>query len=165
MTTQPIKRSKHLLTLSKDHHAGLLFCWKIKEGLKRNIELYRIRKYINFFWEHHLKEHFQEEETLLFVQIDDPLCQQGKTEHLMLKNRLQQLNYYENEAAEEYVLFAELLIKHIRFEERVLFPHLEAVLPLSVLSNIGEVLAQQNPAPFIEEYPDEFWISKKDKTD
>ena len=110
-----------------------------------------------------MKEHFREEETLLFVQIDDPLCQQGKTEHLMLENRLQQLNYYENETEEEYVLFAELLIKHIRFEERILFPHLEAVLPSPVLSNIGEVLAHQNPEPFLEEYRDEFWISKKDK--
>ncbi|MCO5948608.1 hemerythrin domain-containing protein [Mucilaginibacter flavidus] len=165
MTTQPIKRSKHLLILSKDHHAGLLFCWKIKEGIKRNIELHRIKKYINFFWERHLKEHFHEEEALLFAQIDDLLCQQGRTEHLMLESRLQRLNYYENEAAEEYVLFAELLINHIRFEERVLFPHLETALPPSVLSNIGEVLAQQNPASFQEEYPDEFWITKKDKAD
>ncbi|GAB2977528.1 hypothetical protein GCM10027049_10860 [Mucilaginibacter puniceus] len=163
MTAQPIKRSKHLLTLSKDHHAGLLFCWKIKEGLKRNVELYRIKKYINFFWEHHLKEHFQEEETLLF--IDDPLCQQAGVEHRILENRLNGLNHYENEAAGEYSIFAEQLIKHIRFEERILFPHLETVLPLTVLSNIGEVLARQNQEPFKEKYPDEFWIDKNDKAD
>lgn len=165
MTAQPIKRSKYLLTLSKDHHAGLLFCWKIKEGLKRNIELYRIKRYINFFWEHHLKEHFREEETLLFNRIDDPLSQQGKAEHRMLENRLNRLNYYENEAAEEYTLFAELLIKHIRFEERTLFPHLEVSLPLTVLSGIGAFLTQQNAASFPENYPDEFWVHKKDKTD
>lgn len=165
MTTQPIKRSKHLLTLSKDHHAGLLFCWKIKEGLKRNVELYRIKKYINFFWEHHLKEHFREEETLLFNEIDDPLCQQGKAEHRMLENRLNQLNHYENEAAGEYTLFAELLTKHIRFEERTLFPHLEVSLPLAVLSSVGGFLTAQNPVPYQENYPDEFWLPKKDKAD
>jgi hemerythrin-like domain-containing protein len=159
MDQKPIKRSKHIVALSKDHHAGLLFSWKIKEGLKRNIELYRIKKYINYFWDHHLKAHFAEEEALLFNQIDDELCEQGKQEHLILVTRLNRLNYYENEDPEEYTLFAELLIKHIRFEERILFPHLETILPLSVLINAGEILDQQHPTPIKDNYADEFWIS------
>lgn len=145
-----------MVELSKDHHFGLLFSWKMKEGLKKNIEFSRIKKYINFFWEGHLKEHFQEEETLLFNQMDDPLCEQGKAEHRLLADKLKKLN--ENvKDAEEITEFAALLINHIRFEERTLFPHLETVLPESVLSNVCEILTRQHAVPFKDDYPDEFW--------
>jgi len=157
MKNNPIKRSPHIISLSHDHHSGLLFCWKIKEGLKKGADLFRIKQYINFFWDHHLKAHFEEEEALLFNRADDELCKQGKKEHLMLIRRLNELNHYENENRDEYALFAELLIKHIRFEERTLFPHLETILPLSVLNNVGEFLNLQHPLPFKDNYLDEFW--------
>jgi hemerythrin-like domain-containing protein len=161
MENKPIKRSPHILVLSKDHHAGLLFCWKIKEGLKRNVELYRIKKYVNYFWEHHLKPHFGEEEALLFNQVDDNLSGQGKNEHQMLQKCINGLNRDENAIKDDYLEFAELLIRHIRFEERILFPHLEQTLPLPVLKSVEENLAQQHPAPFKDDYPDDFWIDKK----
>ena len=34
---KPIKRSKELVPLSKEHHEGLLFAWKIKQGLQNGI--------------------------------------------------------------------------------------------------------------------------------
>ena len=33
----PIKRSEYLKPLSRDHHQGLLLCWKIRTGLKKGI--------------------------------------------------------------------------------------------------------------------------------
>ena len=30
---KPLKRSKELAPLSREHHDGLLFAWKIKQGL------------------------------------------------------------------------------------------------------------------------------------
>ena len=81
MPEKPIKRNENLITLSKDHHFGLLFCWKIRQGLKAEIELDRIRKYINYFWEFHLKQHFIEEETILFNQVKDRLCEDGFNQH------------------------------------------------------------------------------------
>jgi hemerythrin-like domain-containing protein len=161
MENKPIKRNINMVELSKDHHAGLLFCWKVKEGLKRNIELYRIREYVNYFWQNHLKTHFREEESLLFNRIDDALSSQGKTEHRVLLERLHRLNYYENEKGSEYLEFAELLTSHIRFEERILFPHLEKVLPQSALASVGEYLISQHPVPFKDDFPDEFWADKK----
>jgi hemerythrin-like domain-containing protein len=161
MKNKPIKRNAEMVELSKDHHAGLLFCWKVKEGLKKDIELYRIKKYVNYFWNQHLKQHFQEEEALLFNRIDDSLSRQGIAEHQMLVNRINQLNHHENEKKDEYAAFTELLTSHIRFEERVLFPHLEANLSDSALRNIGEYLVKQHPAPFKDNYPDEFWTDKK----
>jgi hemerythrin-like domain-containing protein len=157
MENKPIKRHKHMIALSHDHHAGLLFCWKIKEGLRKDIPLHKILKYINFFWAGHLKEHFGEEEALLFNRLDDNLTRQGISEHLMLGARLDHLNHYENENAAEYLSFAELLIKHIRFEERTLFPHLERQLPESALQAVGEYFSRKHPTAFNDDFPDEFW--------
>ena len=162
MENKPIKRSQPMVELSKDHHAGLLFSWKVKEGLKRNVELPRIKKYINYFWQHHLKQHFQEEEALLFNRIDaDALSQQGKNEHQMLQKHIGRLNHDENGENDNYLEFAELLIKHIRFEERILLPHLEQTLPESALKSVEAYLTQQHPVPFKDNYPDEFWTDKK----
>lgn len=163
MENKPIKRSKYLVEFSKDHHTSLLFCWKIREGLKKNIALLRIIKYINFFWEKHLKEHFSEEEELLFNLVEDPLCEQGKSEHLLLAEQLNWLNQDKKEAKGSYVLFEELLNKHIRFEERVLFPYLEKILPVPVLDNALEQLLVKHITTYQDNYPDEFWTKTNDE--
>ncbi len=49
MKNIPIKRSEFLIQLSRDHHFTLLFCWKIKEGLKKDIPLI-LKDYVLFFW-------------------------------------------------------------------------------------------------------------------
>jgi len=157
MDNKPIKRSEYIIALSRDHHAGLLFCWKIKEGLRKNAPLDKILKYINFFWEGHLKEHFREEEELLFDRLNDELSRQGKSEHLMIEEQVHQLNGQEQQTAAMYLAFAETLTKHIRFEERTLFPHLEAALPPAVLKQAGDFLSAEHPATFTDNYPDEFW--------
>jgi hemerythrin-like domain-containing protein len=154
---KPIKRNKHMIPLSQDHHSGLLFCWKIKEGLKKGIDAVRIKSYINFFWENHLNEHFREEEVLLFNRIEDPLTRQAKQEHAMLTEHIKQMNYNEAGNNPDFLTFAELMTNHIRFEERVLFPHLEKVLPTSTLKTVGAYLEQQHEQPFKEDYPDRFW--------
>jgi len=162
MEIKPIKRSQHIITLSQDHHSGLLFCWKIKEGLKKGADLFRIKQYINFYWAPHLKEHFLEEEELLFNQLDDELTRQGKDDHLMLIERISRINSDDGVNGQDYLSFAELMIKHIRFEERVLFPHLEIELPSSTLASVGTYLKQHHVEPFKDDYPDEFWIVKND---
>ena len=75
----------------------------------------------------------------------------------MLTERINRMNYYEAENGQDFLSFAELMINHIRFEERVLFPHLEKELPVSTLETVGAYLEQQHQAPFKEDYPDRFW--------
>jgi len=156
---KPIKRSEHIVALSRDHHAGLLFCWKIKEGLKKGADFLRINKYVKFFWEQHLKKHFRDEETLLFDQVDNELSKQGKEEHKLLNEWFNRIIHDELKNPREYLLFTELLINHIRFEERVLFPYLETQLPTATLTTIGAFL-EQHHVPFNDDYPDEFWSKK-----
>jgi len=161
MENKPIKRNQHIVPLSQDHHSGLLFCWKIKEGLKKGVDFFRIKQYINFYWKHHLKEHFLEEEELLFNQRDDELTRCGKDDHLKLIERIGRINNFEETNKEDYLSFAELMIEHIRFEERMLFPHLEIELPLTTLASAGAYLSRQHLPSVKDDYPDEFWVEKK----
>jgi hemerythrin-like domain-containing protein len=157
MKNEPIKRSGYLVPFSRDHHAGLLFCWKIKAGHKKGVTSDRIANYVRFFWEEHLKQHFQEEEILLFNQLDTDLTRRGKAEHATLETLFGKI--VDGRLKEpDYFAFAEQLTAHIRFEERELFPHLEKVLAKPVLTGIREILIQLHSQPFEDKYPDEFWI-------
>ena len=59
MEQKPIKRRKELVPLSRDHHNGLLLCWKIRTGIRTEIDYTRISQYVLYFFEHDLKEHFR----------------------------------------------------------------------------------------------------------
>ena len=157
MEKKPVKRSEYIVELSRDHHAGLLFSWKIREGIKRKVSADRLLKYLNFFWKGHLNAHFREEEALLFNRSDDPFSQQAKTEHQQLEARLHQLNAANKKDITEFSGFAAALVEHIRFEERQCFPYYETHLSVTVLGSVSKYLKEQHPTPFKDDYPDEFW--------
>lgn len=152
----PIKRNSNIVALSKDHHFGLLFCWKIEEGLKNNVELRRIKTYVDFFWSKHLTLHFKEED-LLLNSIKDDLCDKAKEDHQIIANEICRIHEEEDCGKHDYLHLAEVLKQHIRFEERVLFPHLELMLSEQQLNEIGHRLGQSH-AVFEDNYTDEFWV-------
>ncbi|WP_317166920.1 hemerythrin domain-containing protein [Winogradskyella schleiferi] len=87
MQPKPQKRHKALQPLSREHHHGLLLCWKIKIGFSKNIEPKRIRAYANWFFENHLIPHFEMEETHIFpiLNADNDLIKRALVEHRRLK--------------------------------------------------------------------------------
>src|SRR6476659_2773550 len=138
----PIKRNLNIVQLSKDHHFGLLFCWKIQEGIKHHIAINRISSYVEFFWSHHLIHHFKEEEDLLLNIIEDDLCDKAKIEHFTIIEEINKICNGKNREISHFLHLVKLLNQHIRFEERVLFPHLELMLSDQQLTAIGNQLAQ-----------------------
>ena len=56
-SSAPIKRHSALLEFSREHHFGLLLVWKVRQGLKKDIDLIRITDYIVFFFEKDLIQH------------------------------------------------------------------------------------------------------------
>jgi hypothetical protein len=66
---KPIKRSKELVPLSKEHHGSLLFGWKIKQGLRNGTDPKIIAQFIEWFWQNELQDHFKKEEQVLAAQI------------------------------------------------------------------------------------------------
>jgi hemerythrin-like domain-containing protein len=147
----PIKRSKHIAPLSRDHHHGLLFCWKIRQGLKKEIDPGRIAGYVRYFWDTHLKAHFREEETLLFNRIVDYQCGQALLQHAAIEKLIGMQD------ADALAALADLMERHIRFEERELFPHIEARLPADVLAQVGAELEALHAGHVKDDYKDEFW--------
>src|SRR6187551_1260376 len=112
---KPIKRSKQLTPLSKDHHDGLLFAWKIKQGLKNGADTKVVAEYVQWFWNNHLQEHFNEEEQILAPHLppENELLQQMLDEHQEIEAMIR-IN--ENIPDESLLAkLAQLIDDHIRF--------------------------------------------------
>ena len=95
---KPLKRAPELQILSHDHHHGLQLCWKIKTGFSKKIELDRIKKYTDWFFETHLIPHFELEEKLVFTILgsENTLIKQAVGEHRRLKSLFNQTTDIEN---------------------------------------------------------------------
>jgi len=154
----PLKRHPGLIPLSKEHHFGLLLVWKIRQGINFKVDPERIGKYVLHFFQHDLEEHFKSEENQVFNKMPekDPLILQAIAEHEKLYDIIHQLKSGSVSTAslEE---FAELLEKHIRFEERHLFPHLQNTLTDETLVSLQKELEMQHATCEIP-WEDEFWI-------
>lgn len=162
MSGQPIRRSRELRVLSRQHHAGLLFCWKLRQGIRLGVETGRMSRYVDFFWKSELQPHFKEEERLLFFNYSDPLVSQAKNEHTLLKTQIEQIIVSGNGTTiQQLYTIAENVDDHIRFEERILFPHLEATLTKEELESIGRSLMVDDEKIYLEDYEDEFWKDRR----
>jgi hemerythrin-like domain-containing protein len=159
----PIKRNINLVSLSKEHHFTLLFCWKIRQGIKLEVDLKRIVKYVQYFWQHFLMEHFKEEEQELFiVNTEDNLVQKAFHDHTEIEKQIQFLLNDQNDISTQQLLtLANDVDAHIRFEERELFPHLEKNLSEEQLNIIGQHLSMDKTTMLnTDAYADSFWVHK-----
>lgn len=155
MKNQPLKRNENLVKLSRDHHAGLLFCWKIRQGVKYHIETDRMTRYVRYFWDHHFATHFKEEEEFLFSPVQDEMVKKALNDHQKIKIFVDKIRVSGMENDEEVLLeLADTVDDHIRFEERVLFPHLQEKLSEQELELIAEQIVDE---PLTDTYQDEFW--------
>lgn len=151
-STLPIKRSSELKPFSHDHHHALLLCWKIKTGIAKNIELKRIKEYVDWFYINHLQTHFELEEKYIFsiLEADNELIQQALKEH----KRLTDLFKNSSDLETNLKCIEKELDAHIRFEERVLFAEIQKSATKAQLETIEEVHSKD---AFIENEEANFW--------
>lgn len=152
----PIKRSAELSPLSREHHEGLLFAWKIRQGLQKGIEPERISKFTKWFWDTDLQYHFEKEENILAPLITDrlDLKEQLLSEHNEIKNLLKAA---ENDSSKETLQkLSDVVNDHIRFEERVLFKYIEETVSKQDLEAIGNYLSEEKENNAV--WQDEFWL-------
>ena len=149
----PLKRDPALRHLSHDHHHGLLLCWKIRQGFKLGIEPARMKNYCEWFWTSYLNPHFEEEEKVIFPVLpeDDPLIKQALTEHKRLRKLFSSWENPEKTLGQ----IEEELERHIRFEERILFPEVQKTATAEQLEAIA---AHGEREKFKENEADPFWI-------
>lgn len=149
---KPIKRAEFLKKISREHHQGLLLCWKIKTGQSKGIATERIKAYIDWFYNAHLLPHFEIEEKILFPVLgsEHPLIIRAMEEHKRLETLFSQSAEIE-EALEQIKISLE---NHIRFEERILFNQIqEAAKP----EDIQQIMKIHSEEKFIDNLTDPFW--------
>ncbi|SER10691.1 Hemerythrin HHE cation binding domain-containing protein [Amphritea atlantica] len=115
-----MKRSALLKSLSREHHGALIYAKRLLDLSQKDTRL------MQSYWrdiceavQAELKTHFAEEEKLV-EGISEPLLARFRDEHRQLRA------LFKSEDADQLKRFANLLREHIRFEERELFPCLEA---------------------------------------
>ena len=154
----PLKRSKELAPLSREHHDGLLFAWKIKQGLANGASIETLCKYTLWFWSKHIKTHFKDEEKVLvkFLPADNPLVLQMFKEHAQIRDLIISLDKEPDSSSLQ--LLGEFINNHIRFEERELFAYAERTLTQEQLNEIYNDLPHDLHCE--TEWKEEFWVRK-----
>ena len=156
-THSPIKRHQALVSFSKDHHFGLLLVWKIRQGLKKAVVNGRISNYVLYFFNEDLAKHFSDEEQMLFDQLpaDDILRLRAEAEHKMIYDLVTSIGKKKDDAALLNNL-ADELEKHIRFEEREFFDHIQNIIPENELREITSRFTNDSKT-VDEKWNDVFW--------
>lgn len=154
---QPLKRSQQLAPLSREHHDGLLFAWKIKQGIEHKAPLDKMRAFTLWYWRHHIKPHFFQEEKILIPHMPahHPLAVKLLEDHDHIRELILGLDAEADKRT--LIILCDLLNAHIRFEERELFAYMEKTLAPEQLNEIF-IQLEKHPVHCEQEWKDEFWV-------
>ncbi|MEQ6122201.1 hemerythrin domain-containing protein [Reichenbachiella sp. MALMAid0571] len=152
MKRTPIKRNEYLKPISREHHQGLLLCWKIRTGFAKNVEVSRIKNYVDWFYQDHLLPHFDLEEKYIFTILEDEneLVRKALSDHRRLKRLFESPTDLEKNLS----LIEEELESHIRFEERILFNQIQEIASDEQLQSLEAI---HNEKGFVDNTEDPFW--------
>ena len=152
---KPIKRSRQLAPLSREHHNGLLFSWKLRQGLDNGTELETLRQFCHWYWKEHIRKHFRDEENVLlkYLPVDSRLSKQLMEEHNNIRELIISIDRKPDTITID--MLADFITRHIRFEERVMFKYLEENLSEAQLDEILSQLSVDEAVS--KEWTDVFW--------
>jgi hypothetical protein len=135
-----MKRSDALAPLSRDHHHALEVALRLRRATQGTADDAATR--FLAFWREVGQRHFEIEEDVLLAAVaaqvpgGGGLAARVRDEHADLRARAAGLGDGER-APEALQALGQRLHDHVRFEERELFPALEAALPLAQLADLG----------------------------
>ena len=156
---KPLKRHPALIPLSKDHHFGLLLCWKIRTGIKKEIAEERIAAYVAYFFQNHLLVHFDEEEKYIFSLLDekDEKRKKAEKQHRKIGRLVERLASEPEKVKVTLGLIEEEVESHIRFEERDLFPYIQSTMDEDTLEHLRQKIEEIHESTN-EVWEDQFWV-------
>jgi hypothetical protein len=134
-----MKRSDALAHLSRDHHHGLVVAQRLRRAVQETAGA--AREAFLTFWDQEGRAHFRIEEEVLLPAFarrgspEDDAVVRVLVDHVDLRRRAADLAAGPAPPDELHEL-GERLHAHIRHEERVLFPLIEASLSEDQLSNL-----------------------------
>lgn len=138
-----MKRADALRPLSREHLSALLAAKRLGEA----DDLEEARSGFLEFWEADGRHHFRvEEEVLLptwslYAEIDEAAVKRTLDEHLAIRREALRLTAGDSSLENARALGA-LLHDHVRFEERQLFPAIEAALDAETLGRLAKSIEE-----------------------
>ncbi len=155
-----MKREQQLQPLSHQHHNGLMAALLLKKGVEKQADTTVMDDFIVSVWNAELRNHFIKEEVYLHphvLQIPSLMekYEQMKTEHHQIRHLIDAIRN-EDSNVTRIIDFYTLLEKHIRFEERELFPFIEEHIQPEQLNELGRNL-QVLERKVCSDYPVKFW--------
>jgi formiminotetrahydrofolate cyclodeaminase len=134
-----VRRHPHLQPLSDDHHSALVLARRTRLAAERcrdGSTLTKTWEDVTRRFASELEPHFRVEEERLFPQLEStgerPLVERARADHARLRQLVRV-----GPDLDATMEFAELLHRHVRFEERELFPRAESLLALPTLEAAG----------------------------
>jgi hemerythrin-like domain-containing protein len=144
-----MKRSAELRDLSEEHHYGLVAARNLRLAAESGPPSQEAVRAFLADWQAEIQAHFRAEEEVLLPEIAAVLGSRHElvvrtlTEHVELRLAVRQLEHASEAASQSLATqVARLLHDHIRFEERVLFPAVEAQLAGEALRALGAALQE-----------------------
>ncbi len=146
-----IKRSRELKPLSSEHHHALLVAFQLKKGLAGHgdsagapKDLPGLVALARRFEDTTFQAHTRAEEELLGSHLPPGDAKRLHDEHRQLTRLIDGARQARpQDARHALTAFAELLERHVRWEERELFPAFEAALDGDALARIGHELERR----------------------
>jgi iron-sulfur cluster repair protein YtfE (RIC family) len=155
-----MKREEQLQPLSHQHHNGLMAALLLKKGVEKAADPTVMGDFILSVWNNELRNHFIKEEVYLHphvLQINTLMekYEQMKAEHHQIRHLVDDIRT--GGATVSLVTdFYLMLEKHIRFEERELFPFIEEHIQPEQLNELGRNV-EQLKSKACSDYPVKFW--------
>jgi hemerythrin-like domain-containing protein len=147
----PSKRTKELKPLSSEHHQALLLAFQLKKGLAGHgdsagapKDLAGLLALARRFNDHVLGSHVKAEEELLGQYLSDDHMKRLQAEHGELARLLKAARSGKpSEMRVALASFADLLERHVRWEERELFSKCEGEMTDEALADVGGELERR----------------------
>ena len=142
------KRSRELRPLSSEHHQALLVAYQVKKSIAGHAEsagaprdLDGLLALARRFEETVLLAHFTAEEELLGPHLEPEDARRLRDEHRQLRDLLVEARGAKQAARKApLAAFADALERHVRWEERELFPRCEERIGEDDLAQLGHAL-------------------------
>lgn len=155
-----MKREEQLQPLSHQHHNGLMAALLLKKGVEKQAATTVLDDFIVAVWNSELRNHFIKEEVYLHphvLQIPSLMekYEQMKADHHQIRHVVDAIRNG-GSTMEQIAEFYTLLEKHIRFEERDLFPFIQEQIQAQQLDELGRNL-QELESKACSDYPVKFW--------
>lgn len=138
--------------LRQEQYHTLLFCWKLRIGLQKGVEIKRIKRYADWFFSTNLAHHFDMEETFIFplMNAESKLVRKALTDH----RRLRRLFMNGEEALRSLSLLEEELESYILFERQRLTYEMQEDIEERKLDLIMRIYSESLS---FDDWGDEFW--------